>query len=111
MPRKGPPKSTSRGDRDNERKDEARLRQIKEIKSVKEEEALKKYDSESRPDMPKLAADQRVLRRALIGRDENLLRCGDTGVKREDLMPRSEPLGSKYRGEIRGVDTCRDNDD
>lgn len=106
MTRKGPPKQTRRDEMDKIRSTAARITLRDEAKETKSIEVMKIYDTSSRPDMPTFAWDQRVLRDGLRVRGEVLLRVGDTGVKRKDLLQASKPLGIKARGQIRNIDLC-----
>ena len=112
MTRKGPPKQTRRDEMDKIRSTAAARRTSDEAKETKRIEVMKIFDSSSRPDIPALAWDQRVLRSGLNERSEVLSRVGDTGVKRKDLLEASEPLGIKSKGHIRNIefyDSCYDD--
>lgn len=99
MPRKGPPKSTRRADNDNARKETAQKRVTDEAKIAKSVAAVEAYDRSSIPKMPDLREDRRALRRGLEARGEKLFRQGDTGVRRNDVIPPSASYSEP--GEVR----------
>jgi hypothetical protein len=99
MPRKGPPKSTRRDDNDKARMESARKRVIEEAKAAKSLAAVEAYDKSSIPKMPDKREDQRALRRGLEARGDMLLRHGDAGVKRDDVIPPSASFSKP--GEVR----------
>ena len=90
MPRKGPKKLTARDCRYESRVQERRIQNIEDKKAESSAEELRKYDISSRPEMPSSSSERKALRRGLIERGDHLLRCGDNGVKRDDVMPKSE---------------------
>mmetsp|Transcript_18827 Transcript_18827/g.18145 ORF Transcript_18827/g.18145 Transcript_18827/m.18145 type:complete len:102 (+) Transcript_18827:108-413(+) len=65
MPRKGPPKTTSRDEKNNERKDATRLRKLEEQKEEKVSKAVRSFDSRSINEMPENKSERRILRLAL----------------------------------------------
>lgn len=90
MPRKGPKKLTARDCRDEDRAQDRRNQSSEDSKAERSAEELRKYDMSSRPDMPGLPSERKALRRALVARGDLLLRCGDNGEKRDDIMRGSE---------------------
>ena len=109
MPRKGPPKTTRRAVHDAERKSATSKRVSADMKSDRTAEELRKFDQNARPEMPILRADQKALRSGLEERGDKLLRFGDDGKKRGDVIEASTPLGAQCRGELRG--DCYGSDD
>lgn len=99
MPRKGPPKTTRRDVNDNARMENARKRVTDEAKIAKSVAAVEAYDKSSIPKMPDMREDQRALRRGLEARGDKLLRHGDTGIKRDDVIPPSASYSQP--GEVR----------
>jgi hypothetical protein len=112
MPRKGPPKSTTRGDREAEKKTLKKEEQRQELKAERAVEAVKKYDSVGGYEMPDTKAECKSLRAGLKLRGDELHRYGESNVKSNTLiMKSSEVRDPKSRGEVRQEMNPNDCDD
>lgn len=105
MTRKGPKIATRRDENNIERVAASCCRHRDEEKDAKTEEALKVFDSNSRPMMPELARDRRVLRAGLKARGVTLSRVCYRDNEPTEILPASEPFGMKARGQIRGIES------
>ncbi|KAF0683535.1 Aste57867_24392 [Aphanomyces stellatus] len=106
MPRKGPPKSTRREDRDKERQRAADERRREEKKAERSKDALREFQNKA--EMPDAKCAQRDLRRGLAAQGMNLERYGESAVQldaRGVVMEKSDPVG---RGVPRGYHADED---
>ncbi|ETW08666.1 hypothetical protein H310_01197 [Aphanomyces invadans] len=82
MPRKGPPKTTRREERDKERQKAAGERLRNEQKTERAQKALRDFQTHKR-EMPETRGTQRDLRRGLAGKGLTLERYGDSESQRQ----------------------------
>ncbi|RQM25608.1 hypothetical protein B5M09_001383 [Aphanomyces astaci] len=113
MPRKGPPKSTRRDDRDKERQKAAGERMRAEQKEERSKQALRDFHTH-KPEMPETRGVQRDLRRGLAAQGLDLERYGDSEsqrLARGNVMEKSEVVGRAVpRGFASYDDATADNE-
>ena len=106
MTRKGPKISTTRDIANDVALERAAKREKAELKKARKEELLQIYDNTSRPVIPVLVSDRKLLRAGLNERGETMLRYGETGLKRDDVLKGSS--GYSRAGDLRGTGSHND---